>query len=49
MSQVRLGNEAAAKQTLVGFQGDPAITRAAQLWSVYLDRRYGAAAPAAAQ
>lgn len=48
MSQVRLGNEAAAKQTLAGFQGDPAITRAAQLWSVYLDRRYGAAAPVAA-
>jgi len=48
MSQVRLGNEAAAKQTLADFQGDPAITRAAQLWNVYLNRRYGAAAPAAA-
>jgi len=48
MSQVRLGNEAAAKQALAGFQGDPALTRAAQLWTVYLDRRYGAAAPAAA-
>lgn len=50
MSQVRMGNEAAATQTLTGFQGDPALVRAADLWNVYLTRRYGktaAAAPAA--
>lgn len=49
MSQVRMGDEAAATQTLVNFQGDPALARAAELWNVYLARRYGktAAAPAA--
>lgn len=49
MSQVRQGNETAAKQTLTGFQGDPSLVRAAALWNLYLDRRYGkaAAAPAA--
>lgn len=47
MSQVRQGNEAAAKQTLTGFQGDPALVRAAELWNVYLSRKYGAAAAAA--
>jgi len=47
MSQAKSGDEAGAKQTLAGFQGDAALTRAAQLWTVYLNRRYGAAAPAA--
>jgi hypothetical protein len=52
MSQVRQGNEEAAKQTLANFQGDPALARAADLWKIYLNRKYGktaAAAPAAAQ
>ncbi len=48
MSQIKSGDEAAAKQTLAGFQGDAALSRAAQLWNVYLARRYGAAAPAPA-
>jgi tetratricopeptide (TPR) repeat protein len=48
MSQVRQGDEAAAKQTLAGFQGDPALVRAADLWNIYLSRKYGAAAAAAA-
>jgi hypothetical protein len=50
MSQVKQSNEAAAKQTLAGFQGDPALVRAADLWNIYLSRKYGqtaAAAPAA--
>jgi len=48
MSQTKSGDEAGAKQTLASFQGDAALTRAAQLWTVYLSRRYGAtAAPAA--
>jgi hypothetical protein len=49
MSQVKMGDEAAAKQTLANFQGDAPQTRAAALWNVYLTRRYGAAeaAPAA--
>jgi len=48
MSQVRQGNEAAAKQTLAGFSGDPAFMRVADLWNVYLNRHVAAAAPAAA-
>ncbi len=48
MSQVRQGNEAAAKQTLTGFQGDPALVRTADLWNIYLSRKYGAAAAPAA-
>ena len=48
MSQVRQGNEAAAKQTLTGFTGDPALVKTADVWTLYLNRRYGAAAPAAA-
>lgn len=47
MAQTRQGNEAAAKQTLTGFTGDPALAKVADLWSLYLNRRYGAAAPAA--
>jgi hypothetical protein len=49
MSQVKQGNEAAAKATFASVQGDASLVRAAQLWTVYLDRRYGktAAAPAA--
>jgi len=47
MSQTKSGNEAAAKATLANFQGDAALTRAAQLWNVYLNRRYGAVAAAA--
>jgi len=49
MSQIKQGNEAAAKQTLAGFQGDPSLVRAAALWNLYLDRRYGKAAAPAAQ
>ncbi len=50
MSQVRQGNEAAAKQTLANFQGDAPLTRVADLWNFYLSRRYTqqAAAPAPA-
>jgi hypothetical protein len=48
MAQVRQGNEAAAKATLAGFTGDPALVRAAELWNTYLDRRYGDKAPPAA-
>lgn len=44
MSQIKLGDEAAAKATLANFQGDGALTRAAQLWNLYLTRRYGAVA-----
>ncbi len=47
MSQTRQGNEAAAKQTLTGFTGDPALVRAAELWSVYLNRAPQAPAAAA--
>lgn len=50
MSQVRLGDEAGATQTLANYQGDAPLTRAADLWKIYLTRRYGktaAAAPAA--
>jgi hypothetical protein len=46
MAQTRQGNEAAAKQTLTGFTGDPALVRVADLWMTYLNRR--PAAPAAA-
>jgi len=48
MSQVRQGNEAAAKQTLANFTGDPALVRVADLWNTYLSRRQAAPAPAAA-
>ncbi len=48
ISQVRLGNEAAATQALANFQGDAALVSAADLWNTYLTRRYGKAAPAAA-
>lgn len=48
MSQARSGNEAAAKETLTGFTGDPALVRVADLWNVYLNRRPPAAAPAPA-
>ncbi len=48
MSEVRQGNETAAKQTLANFQGDPPLTRAAQLWSLYLNRQYGQKQPAPA-
>lgn len=50
MSQVRMGDEAGASQTLASFQGDAPLGRAADLWKTYLARRYGktaAAAPAA--
>jgi tetratricopeptide (TPR) repeat protein len=48
MCQVRQGNEAGAAQTLQGMSGDPAIVRAAQLWNVYVSRKYANAQPAAA-
>lgn len=48
MAQVKQGNEAAAKQTLANFQGDPALARAAELWNIYLNRRTQAAAAAPA-
>jgi tetratricopeptide (TPR) repeat protein len=47
MSQIKQGDEATAKQTLANFQGDPALARAAELWNLYLARKYGKAAPAA--
>jgi dUTPase len=47
MAQARQGNEAAAKQALAGFTGDPALARAAELWNVYLNRQPPAPAAAA--
>lgn len=49
MAQVRQGNEAAAKQSLANFTGDPALVRVAELWNTYLNRRPAAPAAAAAQ
>jgi len=48
MCQVRLGDETTAAQTLTGVTGDPSIVRAAQLWNIYVSRKYGKtpAAPA---
>ena len=48
MAQARQGNEAAAKQTLAGFSGDPALVRVADLWTAYLSRRTQTAEPAPA-
>ena len=47
MCQVRQGDETSAAQTLAGVSGDPAIVRAAQLWNLYLSRKYGKTQPAA--
>jgi len=50
MSQVRMGDEAAAAQTLTNVTGDPALVRASQLWNLYLQRKTAkepAPAPAA--
>lgn len=47
MAQVRKGDETGAKATLATFSGDPALARAAELWGVYLNRRYGDKAPVA--
>jgi len=47
MALARQGNEAAAKQALTGFTGDPALVRAAELWNVYLNRQPPAPAAAA--
>ena len=41
-AQIKQGNEAGAKATLANFQGDPSLVRAAQLWNIYLNRRYTA-------
>jgi tetratricopeptide (TPR) repeat protein len=48
MSQIKQGDEAGATQTLANFQGDPAFVSAADAWNIYLTRRYGKTAPAAA-
>jgi tetratricopeptide (TPR) repeat protein len=48
MSQVRQGDEVTGGQTLASVTGDPAIVRAAQLWSLYVARKYEKAQPAAA-
>lgn len=37
---IKQGNEAGAKAALANFQGDPALARVAQIWNVYLNRRY---------
>jgi hypothetical protein len=52
MAQTKMGNEAAAAQTLANFSGDPALVSAASLWNIYLQRKNGkapAAAPAPAK
>jgi len=49
MSQVKQGDEAGAKATFTSVQGDASLVRAAQLWTIYLDRRYGKAGAPAAQ
>jgi len=49
--QARQGNNQAAAQSLALVKGDPALERAAYLWSLYATRKYGqapAATPAAA-
>ena len=43
ISQARLGDPAAAA-TLAQVSGDPALVRAAQLWTLYVTRKYGTAA-----
>lgn len=43
ISQARLGDPAAAA-TLAQVNGDPALVRAAQLWTLYVTRKYGTAA-----
>jgi hypothetical protein len=50
ISQARLGDPAAVA-TLAQVNGDPALVRAAQLWTLYVTRKYGTAAatPAAGQ
>ncbi len=50
MAQTMMGDETAAAQTLDSVSGDGALTRAAQLWKLYVTRKYGrtpATAPAA--
>ncbi|MDE2182862.1 MAG: hypothetical protein KGJ78_07555 [Alphaproteobacteria bacterium] len=49
MSQVRMGDDATAAQTLASVDVDPAMDRVAHIWSLYATRKYGktAAAPAA--
>jgi hypothetical protein len=48
MSQAKMGDETAAAQTLANFSGDAALSKAAHLWNIYLQRTYGrTAAPAA--
>ena len=49
ISQARL-NDPAAAATLAQVKGDPAMVRAAELWTLYVTRKYGttAATPAAA-
>jgi hypothetical protein len=49
-TQAQLGDNAAATQSLALVKGDAALDRAAQLWMLYVTRKYGkpaAAAPAA--
>lgn len=41
MAQIKLGQEAEAKQTLANFSGSPSLAVVANLINVYLDRRYG--------
>jgi len=48
MCQVRQGDEVAAGQTLAAVSGDPALVRAAQLWNLYVSRKWGKAPAAAA-
>ena len=50
VAQAQLGDDAAATQNLALVKGDPALERAAKLWTLYAARKYGkpaAAAPAA--
>lgn len=47
MAQIGLGDEAAAKATLTGLTGDPAMVRVGELWTLYLNRKSASgAAPA---
>jgi tetratricopeptide (TPR) repeat protein len=44
VAQAQLGDNATATQSLALVKGDPALERAAYLWTIYTTRKYGAAA-----
>jgi tetratricopeptide (TPR) repeat protein len=47
VTQARQGDSAAAAQSLALVRGDAAVERAAQLWTLYVTRKYGAPAATA--